>query len=64
MNVGRKSIGGEALTIIEVDNEVSADTIAKLSKIRESKSKICCIVILKKPKGNGEYNRCPFLMQD
>ncbi len=33
MNVGRKSIGGEALTIIEVDNEVSADTIAKLSKI-------------------------------
>lgn len=33
MNVGRKDAGGEALTIIEVDNEVSPDTVEKLSKI-------------------------------
>lgn len=33
MNVGRKNVGGEALTIIEVDNEVSSDVVAKLSKI-------------------------------
>ncbi|MDR1942423.1 MAG: phosphoglycerate dehydrogenase [Endomicrobium sp.] len=33
MNVGRKSVGGEALTIIEVDSEISSDTLLKLSKI-------------------------------
>lgn len=33
MNVGRKNAGGEALTIIEVDSEVSGEVIDKLSKI-------------------------------
>jgi D-3-phosphoglycerate dehydrogenase len=33
MNVGRKSAGGEALTIIEVDSSVSAEVIGKLAKI-------------------------------
>ena len=33
MNVGRKNVGGEALTIIEVDSAVSSDAVAKLSKI-------------------------------
>ena len=33
MNVGRKDAGGEALTIISVDNNVSSDTVEKLSKI-------------------------------
>lgn len=33
MNVGRQKAGGEALTIIEVDSEVSAEVIDKLSKI-------------------------------
>ena len=33
MNVGRQKAGGEALTIIEVDSEVSASVVDKLSKI-------------------------------
>ncbi len=33
MNVGRKDAGGEALTIIEVDSEVSNEVIEKLSKV-------------------------------
>jgi D-3-phosphoglycerate dehydrogenase len=33
MNVGRQKVGGNALTIVEVDNEVSVDTIEKISKI-------------------------------
>ncbi|MCL2144425.1 MAG: phosphoglycerate dehydrogenase [Endomicrobia bacterium] len=33
MNVGRKNLGGEALTIIEVDSEVSNEVVDKLSKI-------------------------------
>jgi D-3-phosphoglycerate dehydrogenase len=33
MNVGRKNAGGEALTIIEVDSEVSNETVDKLAKI-------------------------------
>ncbi|MDR3256650.1 MAG: phosphoglycerate dehydrogenase [Endomicrobium sp.] len=34
MNVGRKTIGGEALTIIEVDSTVSNEIIEKLSKVQ------------------------------
>ena len=33
MNVGRQKAGGEALTIIEVDSEVSSSVVDKLSKI-------------------------------
>ncbi|MDR2191961.1 MAG: phosphoglycerate dehydrogenase [Endomicrobium sp.] len=33
MNVGRQKVGGNALTIVEVDGEVSSDTIEKISKI-------------------------------
>jgi D-3-phosphoglycerate dehydrogenase len=33
MNVGRQKVGGNALTIVEVDNEISADTLEKISKI-------------------------------
>ncbi|AKL97724.1 phosphoglycerate dehydrogenase [Endomicrobium proavitum] len=33
MNVGRKEVGGEALTIIAVDSKVSAQTLEKFAKI-------------------------------
>jgi len=33
MNVGRKEVGGEALTIIEVDSSISQEVVDKLSKI-------------------------------
>jgi D-3-phosphoglycerate dehydrogenase len=34
MNVGRKVVGGEALTVIEVDSAISNDVIDKIAKIK------------------------------
>ena len=33
MNVGRKETGKEAITVLEIDGEVSSEVIAKISKI-------------------------------